>query len=933
LLNQSGETLQILDRFAGRAPQKLHLILAARYLISLPSLVNWRVKGEVLEIGQQGLAFNDRETAALFHELAGMTLRPEEMELLAGRVEGWAIGLSLVCQRLRRGGRASLDQILGQITGSSGELFTYLAREVLQQLPEDIQAFLRVTAVLRELRPPVCDALRQAGDSAQLLRYLAENSLFLVDLGEGHSRYHHLFHDLLLHGLAEEEAQGWHQKAAAIFRAQNESEEAIFHLLAAADFEAAAAVLEDYGREMVRAGRLDTLSNWLGSLPPAVLAEHAPLLSYLGDIARLRSHFDQALGWYKQAETRSRARSDAYSLVQALRGQAQIYLDTVNPSQAEQLLQEALRLADGQDDRESRARLYDLLAENMLNQGRFKETEHYQARARQLRQEGPGEAELPIRLLLRTGQLDEARRLLEERAQAERQEPVYRPRAHRETLLLLSLVLAFQGEQENAYQCALEGTERGRLLQSPFITAVGYMRQGHAWLLGKDREGAEQARRCFQEAIALSESLEVPRLKVEAYWGLCQSYGFHGALERAQEVATQGCQIARSAGDEWIEASLHLALGAAFALAGQFDEAVNRLAQGGSGFRDCGDHYGEAVARLWQCLVWQWKDDRPRLQRDLAGLLALTERHGYDYLFLRRTLLGPPDPRALAPLLLFARSTGTQGGYANQLLGQLGLERLELHPGYQLRVQALGSFAVWRGPQPVERGEWTRKKALQLFHLLLTYRGRMLEREQITEMLWPEMAPEDAERDFKVAYSGLARVLEPHRPAYAPSSYLLRDGTLYGLRPEADLFLDVDEFSALIGRGDALFELDVEAALPAYRQALALYGGEYLRELPYAEWCSEERERLHTLYLRTADRVARVLAAQNGWEETIKLCQTILAYDDCWEQAYRLLMVAYQALGNRTQALRVYQRCQERLQTELGVRPSAATEQLYASML
>jgi DNA-binding SARP family transcriptional activator len=646
----------------------------------------------------------------------------------------------------------------------------------------------------------------------------------------------------------------------------------------------------------------------------------------------LRSRFEKALEWYEQAEERSRTRGDNPGIGQALRGQARVYLDTVDASKAERLLQEALQLSDGQADRESQARLLILLAENMLNQGHFKEAELYQAKARQLRREGPGEAEIPVRLLLRSGKLDQARRLLDKQVEAERREPVLRPRAHRETLLLLSLVLAFQGERELAYQTALEGTERGRALDSPFITAVGYMRQGHAWLLSKDDKGYARARRCFLEAVRLSETLDVPRLKVEANWGLVQAFGFCGDLEMARSAGEVGIAIAQAVGDQWIEGSIDLVLGASHTLAAQFEPAAEWLTKATLSFRDCGDTYGEAVSRLWLNHLWWLTRDETRLHRDVGDLLHQVQRHQYDYLFQRKTLLGPPDPRTLVPLLLFARRTGQNRPYAEQLLGQLGLGNLEIHPGYQLRVQALGRFSVWRGQTIIGRKEWKRKKALQLFQLLLTHRGRMLERDQITESLWPELDPEVAQRDFKIAYSTLNRVLEPARDRNTPAAFLLRDDTLYGLRPEADIWSDVEEVDRLITRGDALFETDVEAALPHYRRALALYQGQYLQEVPYAEWCTEERERLHALTLRTADRLARTLVAKGSWEEAIEVCQIILSHDDCWEQAYRLMMTAYDRLGNRVQALRTYQRCQERLHSELGVRPSPATVELHLTI-
>lgn len=955
-LSQTTESLRILDRLIGRAPPQLHVILSTRYPLKLPSLVRWRVRGEVLEIGEEELAFTAGETIQLFRDQYGYALSAEQAGALMAQVEGWPITLPLVWQRLRGqsggagGDEAALDAALGQLSGATSDLFRYLAQEVLQQQPQDVQHFLALTAVLRQMTVDTCDCLRQATDSEQLLDYLRDNGLFVVDLGDGHLRYHHLFRELLLQQLQPAEAEEAHARAAACFRERGDEEEAIYHLLAAGRHEQAAQTLCAMGRRLVRAGRLDRLAGWLGSLPPDVLQANPPLLAYMGDIARLRSRFNEALGWYRQAEEGSRLRGDVRGVGQALRGQARVYLDTVNPSRAEALLQEALRLSDGQEDRESRARLLELLAENLLNQGRLEQARAYQEQAREVRDQGPAEAALSTRVLLRTGRLDEALWLLQERAEAERREPVLRPRAHRETLLLLSLIHSFRGERDAAYQTAIEGTERGRQFNSPFVTAVGHMRQGHAWLLDKTAAGYAQAAACFQKANDISAELGVPRLRVEAAWGLCQAYGFRGQLETAEQIAQEGMEIARSAGDEWVEACIRVTMGAALVLAERYDEAAPWLAQAATAFRACADTYGEAVVRLWQCLMWQATDDEARLARDVRELLRLARTHGYDYLFLRRTLMSPPEPRALAPLLLFGRRLANDGRlddattgegssaeavYAQRLLAEMGLAGVEIHPGYQLRVQLLGPFRLWRGREEVPAAEWTRQKARQLFHLMLTCRDTLLEREQMTEMLWPELDPESALRDFKIAYSTLCRVLEPERRRNAPSAFVMRDDSRYGLRPEADIWLDTAEFDRLLAQGEPLIanEEGREAGIDHYRQALALYQGDYLQEYPYAEWASEERERLLTQYLRAAERLATTLVDEQAWDEAIGVCQAILARDDCWEQAYRLLMLAYAGQGNRPQALRTFQRCTERLQAELGVGPMPATIRIYEQIM
>ncbi len=931
-INDSSEPIRILDRLIGLAPDNLHVILATRYPLALPSLVTWRVKGQMLEIDQKELAFTPAEIDALFRHTYGHALSLEQASMVINRVEGWPIALHLIWQQLQRDGGASLAQALSQLSGSASDLFQFLAQEVLAQQPEDVQAFLRETAVLREMTTPLCNQLRRRQDSQQMLRYLLEKGLFVVNLGNGYVRYHHLFRELLYSQLSTAEGDNLHQQAAAIYQQQGDGEEAIYHLLAAEAYEKAAVSLATLGRRMVRLGRLDTLANWISYLPPDILAHYPPLLTYLGDIARLHSRFDEALGWYQQAEQRSRAQGDRRSIGQALRGQARVYLDTVNPTKGEELLQEALRLSDGQDDRNSQARLLELLAENLLNQGRMREAENYQVQARELRAQGPDQAELPVRLLLRTGRLAEARAMLEEQAKLEEQAPVLRPRAHRETLLLLSLILAYQGEAEAALHTAVAGTKRGQELNSQFITAVGHFRQGHAWLLHKNEPGYEQARRCYQQGLALSEQLEVPRLKIEAFWGLCQAHGFPGDHQTALTYAQEGIALARLHGDEWVEMNIRLAMGATYTLMGMAQEANEWLAQAAAGFHDCSDTFGETAVRLWRCLLWHKTEDDTRLKRDLDDLLPLISRHQYEFLFCRRTLPGPPDPRALVPLLLFARENSQHAATAEAILTQLDLSHLELHPGFQLRIQTLGPFRIWQGGEELPSKAWRRKKARQLLQLLVTFRGTLLHRDQIAEMLWPELDPEAAVRDFKIAFSAMCSVLEPNRKRNAPSAFVMRDGSRYGLRQEADLWLDAIEFEQLIERGDQLYQKNREQAVGFYETAVTLYEGDYLQAYPYETWSHEERERLRARYLQTADRLAQWLADQAEWERVINLCQDILQQDDCWENAYRLLIQAHIQLGNRVQALRAYQRCETALQSGLGVTPAPATVQLYETI-
>ncbi len=944
----AAEIAHLIDRLVALAPPDLHIILTGRRPLSLPNLSRWKAQGMVRQIDRKDLAFTAAEIMTLFADAYGYALTSEEAELLHEATEGWAIALQLVWQSLRGGAYGSVEDVLSNQTASLDTLFNLLATEIFEGQPADVQEFLRATSVLRVITPEACDTL-QIGlggpggpGAAAMLAYLRRIDLFIVDLGDGSLRYHHIFHNFLEQLTGLDRRLRSHARAAEYYRTRGDLDEAVYHLFRAGDREGAASLLDDYGAQLLSAGRLDTLAAYLdgvgdlagvaGVLGPEILQSHPALLFYLGDLARLRSRFQEALGWYQQAEAAWRDRGRTEGVSRALRGQARVYLDTVDPGRAEALLEQSIRLSEGLESTEMRARMYELLAENKLNAGQIDEAEALRKQADELRSAGPSDSQLLYRVLLRTGRLDEARRKLEERAEAERVEPVLTPRAHRETHLLLSLVYALLGLGREAYEFAQIGARRGVDLQSPFMIAVGHLRLGHAVALLDDPNRYELAREQYERANAISREIAVPRLSVEAGWGLARVHGYSGDLTQALQAATEGIEIARAAGDEWVASMTRVALGAGLGLAGRYEESQTWLGRALQGFQECSDTFGACAARLWLCFVYWRQGKVDLLSQWLPATLAAAEENGYDFLLTRPTLLGPPDERILTPLLVLARDRNWRGEYAARLLATLGLGRITRHPGYRLRVQLLGEFAAFRGQTVIPPNSWRRAKARQLFQLLLTFRQASLDRDQILEYLWPGMDPVAAGRNFKVTLNSLYHVLEPERGAGAESAIISRDGSAYGIRPGADVWLDAEQFTALVGRANTAFARRPASAVPLLEAALDLYRGDYLPEALYETWAAAERERLAVIFLSAADRLAALYLEERQYGRAVEVAHRLLAADDCWERAYRYLMLACHGLGDHGQVARVYHRCVQTLREELDVSPAEETVALFEQL-
>ncbi|KPL75474.1 hypothetical protein AC812_08465 [Bellilinea caldifistulae] len=908
-------------------PPRLQVVIATRTMPDNLDLNRWRVKGELSVVTHSDLAFTAEEIEALFREGYGFPITSQQAARLAQETEGWALVLQMIWQSVQRRPSASLDQVLENLPETLESLFDYLAPEVLARQPQDIQQFLIDTSILRQLEGEICDGLLGIEDSAALLRRLYESGMFIEAAGGQVYRYQRLFQEFLQTRLNQQpaEARALHLRAATLYLDRKRSEEAIYHLLKAGEAAFAADVIEQIGMGLIRSGRLESLQYYLSRLPAELKAERPLLQLLLGDLHRLRADFEPSLLHFRAAEQLYRQQGDRWGCSRALRGQAQVFLDTIRPLQADALLEEALRLLEPQEHREEVAALLDQLAENKLNLGKPDEARVLHREAQLLRAEtSPNDVYLEGRALLRTGRLIEARQLMLNQAAEERRHEAQRAqRFHRETLLLLSLICSMLGSAEEAERYAREGIAIGKRLQSEFVEAVGLIRLGHALQVGHVQPWGEPSLRkaidLYRRAIELMHPFKVARVGVEPLWGLTRGLGYAGELAEAEDCARRALAISEKAGDEWIGNLVRTSMGASFALDGQFRTAREWLERAAQGFESVRDRFGWTAARLWLAWMDWYGEERGRALMELEQILERQEGPDAAVLFTSPTLLGWKDEQTLVPILLAARRQGIGGEYLLKVLNNFSIEG-DYHPAYTLYVRTLSDFGVWRGDQKVHSAEWQREKARQLFQLLITNRQRWLLRDQIVDLLWPELDGESAVRDFKVALNALNRTIEPQRPRETAPFFVRRQENMYGINPQAKVVVDADEFERLASES-----LSDEESL---RRALDLYQNDYLHECCYEDWSSIERERLRQVYFTAVQRLGELLGSQGRWDEVIAVCNAALLRDRTWEPAYRLIMQAYAAKGNQAQVIQTYQRCWKILWDEVGVEPSLETRDL-----
>src|SRR5262249_47367779 len=95
-----------------------------------------------------------------------------------------------------------------------------------------------------------------------------------------------------------------------------------------------------------------------------------------------------------------------------------------------------------------------------------------------------------------------------------------------------------------------------------------------------------------------------------------------------------------------------------------------------------------------------------------------------------------------------------------------------------------------------------------------------------------------------------------------------------------------------------------------------------------ADWVLEERERLHSLFVRAASELVRIYGAAERYDEAITAARRIIAADAFRESIFRRLVVLLVLNGQRADAIRHYERWSTSFRRELGIDPMPQTVRL-----
>lgn len=300
------------------SPAQLHLVIASRDEPLLP-LSQLRARDQLVELSAEDLRFSFTEVEAFFNQKLGFNLPVEIIATLDARFEGWIAGLYLAALSIREHG--DLPRLLQQLDGSHRYIVDYLAEQVIQRQPADIQTFLLETSILNRLNAPLCNAITGQDDGQVMLTTLERANLFILPMDHSRQwyRYHPLFAEFLRDHLRQTKPELWsalHQRALKWYEQHGLLAEAVDHALALEDRQQAVHLVEQVAEEIWMNGEMVRLRGWMEALPdeiirtrPRLCIFHAWLLNIGGEFSARDRRLEQAAARLAQSDEVNSAES------------------------------------------------------------------------------------------------------------------------------------------------------------------------------------------------------------------------------------------------------------------------------------------------------------------------------------------------------------------------------------------------------------------------------------------------------------------------------------------------------------------------------------------------------------------------------------------------------------------------------------------------
>jgi two-component system, LytTR family, response regulator len=237
-----------------------------------------------------------------------------------------------------------------------------------------------------------------------------------------------------------------------------------------------------------------------------------------------------------------------------------------------------------------------------------------------------------------------------------------------------------------------------------------------------------------------------------------------------------------------------------------------------------------------------------------------------------------------------------------------------------LSINSLGDLSVTFLGSIIK---WKTAKVKELFAYLLTHQGSYIDRDILLNQLWPGLDYRKAKVYLHTSMSYLRQLLKE----YGYSEAVTFQDNKYKLTLDKFIW-DIQLFDYI----EIINPITLPSQVEKIKNLQKAYKGDYLQNEGYL-WVNDRAKMIRKKYMRILELLCDYYYKHNKQHDCVETLEQLIKYNPYSETYIRQLMTIHIELGNRIEAINVYQDFKKRLDEELGILPDKLTLSLYSSVL
>jgi ATP/maltotriose-dependent transcriptional regulator MalT/DNA-binding SARP family transcriptional activator len=920
---------EIILNVLSRIPERINVILISRSEPP-PVLIRLQANNLMSILGWDELRLTLAESAGLVQLRAKQKQSKEAIKHLHNMTDGWAAGLVLMLESIKRGIEPKL---LRKLTPE--EITDYFASVLFYKTDKEIQEFFLKTAFLPNMTAKMAEELTGLPNASGVLSILNRNNYFTEKrfLEEAVYQYHPLFREFLLSRAKEafspKELPVLLSRAAKLLEEDGQTESAVSLLRDSGDRDGMVRLITKHAPLMVAQGRYRPLEDWLSSLPMEIPESNPWLLYWMGS-CRLPYNPSQSRPYFEKAFEKFRAEEDPPGLFLAWSGIVESItsdFEDYKPldqwiSVFEELMQRFKRFPSQEIALRVTTNMFMAL---LYRQPQHSEIEVWTEKALSLAEATSNIGE-KLRTLNRLAQylmfMGDFRKTMlvmnssQQLAQSRDAPPV--------ALILAKYVEAAYYSQIRMHEKCLKSVFDGLELSR----TTGMHRADYG-LLGAGVSSALMA----NEPIIAGKLLEemASHLREQKPWMKCfyhllrtQEALLRENPEEALLHAEMSLKLSIDVGSPLSSLYCHLAKAHVVNNLRKENEATRHLTAAVNIARQIKSKIFQFWVLLAKSLFALDQGEEAPALTSLREALGLGREGGYLNTFIYQ-------PSTMVRLCEKALEAGIEVEYVQDLIRKRHLTpdkpplHLENWP-WPIKIVTLGRFELFKDGKPIQFSKKAQQKPLSMLKALIAFGRKEIREDQISDALWPEADGDMAHRSFKTTLHRLRQLIGDEKIIQLREGRLTLDGRY--------CWVDVWAFEHVLEEAGTHWKNGLmDRAVQLTKKSIQMYKGPFLGREIEQPWSVSISERLRSKFLDSVLKLGSYWQQDQQWEKAIECYQRGLEIDDLSEEFYQGLMNCYQHLGQKAKALSVYNRCKRVLSSTLGIEPSPKTEAIYKSLL